>query len=292
MKKVIIFSFLAALMVLSCRKDDNPRIPDLTRVPTPLIKKDATGDQTISAQDPGSFKGKFTVDLYFKSDVKPQKFDVVIIKNGNKANVKTFKSDVTTFPTTFEITGAQLATLFGTPAVLNDKFDIGVDITTESGQKFEAFPAIANAFGAGVGNQLNASTTVRFEAVCKYNSAVYQGNFVVVEDVWEDYHAGDVVAITKIDDTHFSFNHVAAVGAVPIIITVNPNDNTAKITKQSVGTQWAYGAVYVEPFVVTAGSASSSFVAPCEQTVTLNIDYGYKAGTFGGGPYRLVLKKQ
>jgi hypothetical protein len=67
MKKLIIFSlFTTFITIVGCRKDDNPRIPALVQVPTPLIVKDATADQIISAQDPNSFTGKFVVDLFLK----------------------------------------------------------------------------------------------------------------------------------------------------------------------------------------------------------------------------------
>src|SRR6476469_1609203 len=103
MKYSIVYSLLLFVLVISCRKSDNPKLPDLIRVPTPLITKDSGSDATISKDDPTAFQGKFTVDLYFKKDVPPQKMDVVIRKNGEA--VKLFKEGLTTFPTTMAITG-------------------------------------------------------------------------------------------------------------------------------------------------------------------------------------------
>src|SRR5688500_4109137 len=121
MKRSIIYSLMAALVIVSgCRKEDNPKLPDLTRVPTPLITIDVTANQVISFQEPEKFVGKFIVYLYFKNDIKPKKFDVLIMKNGNKNNHKVFKTDITTFPTTETITGPQLVTLFGEPIKLGD----------------------------------------------------------------------------------------------------------------------------------------------------------------------------
>jgi hypothetical protein len=65
------------------------------------------------------------VDVLFKSDVLPQKMDLVIIKNTSRANVKTLQADITAFPTTVTLTGAQLVSLFGSPVAQNDRFDIG-----------------------------------------------------------------------------------------------------------------------------------------------------------------------
>lgn len=175
---------------------------------------------------------------------------------------------------------------------MNDNYDIGADVYTQSGKKFQAFPPGGVAYGSGVGGQPGASTSVRYSAICAYDPAIYQGNFVVVNDDWADYLPGDVIELTKIDDTHFSFEQIATINSIPIVIAVNTGDNSVSVAKQSVGTRWAYGSAYVEPFVLTSGGASKNFVAPCDKTVTLALDYGYKAGTFGGGPYQLVLVKQ
>ena len=139
MKKIIIYSlclFSVAALFTACKKDENGRMPELTRFPLPLVAKVAGTDQVISALDPNAFSGKYTVGLYFPEDVPPQKFDVVIMKNDDKTNVKVLKTDVTTFPTELTITGPQLAALFGAPVVLGDKFDIVVDITTNTGAKY------------------------------------------------------------------------------------------------------------------------------------------------------------
>jgi hypothetical protein len=90
-----------------------------------------------------------------------KKFDVVVIKNNDKTNVKVLKTDVTTFPTELTITGTQLATLFNAPIVLGDKFDIGVDVTTYTGAKFEAFPTIGNPYAAGI------ACPARCQHICK-----------------------------------------------------------------------------------------------------------------------------
>src|ERR1700741_5599837 len=133
MKKIIIYSFYLfsiAGFFTACEKDVNGKLPELTRFPLPLVVKKAGSDQVISAQDPNSFSGKYSVGLYFPNDAPPKKFDVVVIKNNNKANVQVLKTDVTTFPTELTITGAQLAAIFNAQIVLGDKFDIGVVITT------------------------------------------------------------------------------------------------------------------------------------------------------------------
>ena len=169
MKKIIILSlyiFIAAGLFTACSKDENGKLPDqVTQFPTPLVVKVAGSDQSISAANPNAFAGKFRVGLYFPAGAPPKKYDVVVIKNNDKTNVKVIKADVTTFPTELTISGSQLATLFGSPIVAGDRFDISVDVTIYTGEKFEAFPVTGNAYAAGIAAQPGSSTFVRYNAI-------------------------------------------------------------------------------------------------------------------------------
>lgn len=283
MTRSIIYTFLAAIVLFSCRKNDNPKLPDLIRIPTPLITKDPTADQTISAQDPSKFSGKAIIDLLFKTDIKPQKFDAVIVKNGNNAVVKTLQADITTFPTTIPITGAQLASLFGAPVVVGDKFDVGVDITTQNGQKYLAFPTVGAAYAASVNNQVGASVTARFEAICKFDAAAYQGDFVVVTDEWQDFLPGDVIPLKAVDATTVSFEYAVSSNSKPILIKVNPATNVTSVVKQVYGN---YGAdVYSAESVASADNV----VSPCEQTISVRLVHTWKSSSFTG---TIKLKKK
>src|SRR5436190_16413001 len=161
------------------KKEDNPTPPD-PRFPLPLVTKDTTGDEFIAGQDPGSFLGKFVVDLYYGTEVKPQKIDVVVIRNDNKSNVKTIQADVTSFPLSIQVTGAQLATLFDSTIKLGDKFEIGADVTTTGGQKFEAFPVNGNPYGADTAALPGSRFSIVYVADCMFNVANFDGFYTVL----------------------------------------------------------------------------------------------------------------
>jgi hypothetical protein len=289
MRYSILFSFLAIVFLYSCRKDDNPKIPDLTRVPTPLITIDPTSDKLINPGNPAAFKGKVNVGLYFETDIKPQKFDVVVMKNGNKANVKVLKADVTTFPTTVEFTGQELITLFGGPIADGDAFDIGVDITTQSGEKFLAFPAVGNAYGAGVGNQLGASLTVKFLKPCTFVSSAYVGDFSVLQDDWNDYAVGDVIPVKTVSANQISFEYNAAFmdagTSKPIILTINPATNNITVTKQEYGSYTGDATYFAES---VAGPASA--VNPCDLSISVRLKHTTAAGFSSERTIRLKKK--
>jgi hypothetical protein len=285
MRNSIIYSLFVALLFFSCRKEDNPKIPDLTRVPTPLITKDPSAPAVIVASDAANFTGKVVVDLFFKTDEPPQKFDLVIIKNGNKQNVKVIQENITSFPTTVSFTGSQLATLFGEPTLNCEFYDLGIDVTTKDGQKFQAFPAVGVGYGGGVANQPGASTTVRYATKVEFVAADYAGDFEVVTDEWEDYHAGDIVPITVINDHQISFKY-KAISAQPIIVNVDPETLKTSVTKQVYGTYaWPYGNASVE-----STSSADNVVAPCEGLLTVVLEHTVAAGSFG--EYKIVLRKK
>ncbi len=290
MKKIVIFSFclftLAAFFI-SCQKEGNPRIPELTRFPLPLVAKVAGSDQVISAQDPASFSGKYSVGLYFPGDAPPKKFDVVVIKNNDKTNVKLLKADVATFPTELTISGADLQSLFGAPIVLGDRFDIGVDVTTYTGAKFEAFPITGNSYAAGIAAQPGSSTFVRYESVCQYHPEVYQGAFEVLTDEWGDYHPGDIVQLKMVDATHFSFEYLAA-DPKPIVVTVNATTNAVTVAKQVYGSGYPPGWTFGD---ISAESVASvdNFVAPCDKKFSVRLKHTVAAGSFGEAT--IVLRK-
>lgn len=295
MKRILLYSVLATLLFASCRKSDNSKLPDLSRVPVPLIKKDASANATIDGNAPNSFTGKVTVDLFFKDDTKPAKFDIVAIKNGNKSIVKIIQADVKSFPATVTITGLQLATLFGSPIVLGDKFDIGADVYTQGGQKFEAFPLVGAGYGAGVANQPGASTSVTYASVCQFSIDDFAGTFKVTVDDWNDFGVGSNITITKVSATKLSF--VSPVNNQPIIIDVNSTSFVTSVASQAYGDYkaagidptWPYGNANIVSVVST-----KNFVDPCTKIISIGVVYTVSVGQFtnSGGPFILEMKKQ
>ncbi|WP_153797095.1 hypothetical protein [Foetidibacter luteolus] len=287
MKKISgLYIVIVMAVLFGCRKDDNSKLPQLTRVPIPKVTKEAGSSQTIKVSALSTFAGKIVVDKFFATDISPKKYDVVIIKNADKSVVKTIQADITSFPATVNLTADMLSSLFGEPVVTCDFFDVGVNVTTADGTLYQAFPATGVAYGAGVAAQGGASLTTRYNTEVEFNSAEYSGDFEVVTDEWEDYEPGTVIPVTVINDHQVSFEY-DALEAKPIIVDVDLATLKTKVVKQVYGTyNWPYGDASVE----SVDGSADNYVAPCEGVLSVRLEHTVAAGSFGD--FAIVLKRK
>lgn len=144
----------AAIAFTACSKDDGaiPKRIGIEDVPAMTMNLDPqklNNLDTIRFGNQAAFSGKFKVAMIFPSQMPPAKVDIVVRKNGSAANVKLYKAGITTFPTSFTITAAEIVALFGAPVALNDTYDFAPDIYVND-KKYEVFPATGLGNGAGV----------------------------------------------------------------------------------------------------------------------------------------------
>jgi hypothetical protein len=148
------FAFIAITTFTSCSKDDGPipkrvQIEDVPAMTMNLEPQKTNNVDTIKVATPAAFTGKFRVAMVFPDQEKPSKVDIVVRKNASASNVRIFKAGITSFPTSFTVTAAEIAALFGSPVALNDNYDFAPDIYVGA-KKYEAFPAVGVGSGAGV----------------------------------------------------------------------------------------------------------------------------------------------
>ncbi len=274
-----------ATIFSACQKDkeEPPPAPD-PRFPLPLITKDTTGDEFISGKDPAGFLGKFVVGMYYGTAVTAQKVDVVVIRNDNKANVKTIKANVTGFPASIQVTGTELAALFDSTIELGDKFEIGADVTTKDGQKFGAFPTTGSPYGADTATLPGSSFSIVYVADCIFNPADYDGLYTVLTQTW-DYKVGDLVRVepgtgNTILITAWPHPDVGGYIRWPMIVEVDSLTNVATVPFQAVG-EYAGGPSHI----IDSGTGT---VSPCGDKITLSLIFS--VGTYYG-EQPLVLGK-
>jgi len=294
-RKINIFTALTLGLFIAfagCKKDDGGirSSVGIKYVPVVSTKIESTGSQAIDLLNLAGFSGKFKVDIYFPGATPPDKVDIVVRKNGSNANVKLVKKDVTTLPISLTVTSADIAALFGAPVALGDTYDFAPDLYVGV-NKYEAFPALGGAVGNGAGPIAYPlySDFARFAAICAYDPAIYEGDFLVVSDGFGDFTPGEVVKFTKISNNSFSFIDPYVTSPLPIIVSINTLNNQATIAKQKIGNAFTWNLTYTNPNVAVSASATS-VVAPCSKTITLAIAYTVDQGSFG--TYNLVLKKK
>jgi len=292
-RKINIFAALTLGLMIAfagCKKDDGGVRSSVVIKDVPVVstKIESTGSQAIDMLNLAGFSGKFKVDIYFPGAKPPDKVDIVVRKNGSNANVKVFKKDVTTLPYSLTVTSAEIAAIFGAAVALGDTYDFAPDLYVGV-NKFEAFPVTGLGNGPGIIAYPLYSDFARFAAICAYDPAIYEGDFVVVSDAFGDFTPGEIVKFTKVSNNSFSFINPYVTSPLPIIVTINTLNNQATIAKQKVGNAFTWQLAYTNPNMAVSASATS-VVAPCSKTITLAIAYTVDQGSFG--TFNLVLKKK
>ncbi len=292
-RKINIFAALTLGLMIAfagCKKDDGGVRSSVVIKDVPVVSTsiESTGSQAIDLLNLAGFSGKFKVSLYFPGATPPDKVDIVVRKNGSNANVKVIKKDVTTLPYSLTVTSADIAALFGVAVALGDTYDFAPDLYVGV-NKYEAFPATGLGNGPGIIAYPLYSDFARFAAICAYDPAIYEGDFVVVSDGFGDFSPGEIVKFTKISNSSFSFLNPYVTSPLPIIVNINTLNNQATITKQKVGSAFTWNLAYTNPNMAVSAGATS-VVAPCSKTITLAIAYTVDQGGFG--TYNLVLKKK
>ncbi|HTB52989.1 MAG TPA: hypothetical protein VK718_09475 [Ferruginibacter sp.] len=301
MKKLIVtvITFIAVFaLVSSCRKNDNPNLGPLTRVPLPLLT-DSASDEIIPST--GSFTRSFTVDLYFKSDVQPKSIDIVVVKDGVKTNysdtsMKILQAGITTFPTIVTFADTTLVRLFG-PLGLGDIYEFGANITLQNGEEVPAFITGTStikggsAYGPDIAKLPGANVELTYKTPCQFDATIFSGSYTFVEDDWADFAPGDAVPSVTAGPAANQITIVAypnpayGTNRQPMIVTIdtlNPGAGNASVANQVIGD---YGGAPPNNTVQTDGGAAAgnSFVDFCTGEVHLSLDFNLgSAGDYPG----------
>jgi len=269
MKKSFIYFLLLPIITtiyIACSKNNDAPITD-PRFPLPSIIKDSTSDEFISGKNPEDFLGKVVVSMYYGTEVVAQRVDVVVVRNGNKSNVKTLKAGVTSFPTTVEVTGTQLTALFDSTIGLGDVFEIAADVTAQDGRVYTGFPLTGNPYDADPATLPNSSFSVTYVANCFYDKNDYDGFYKVLTKTW-DYEVGDLVEVRPGPDntlliTAWPNPDVGNFTRIPMRVEVDPVTLVATVPMQVVG-EFGGGQTHM----IDEGTGT---VSPCGDKITLSL---------------------
>jgi hypothetical protein len=201
--KLIFTSILLVFIAVSCEDDGGTSKIDLVEGAVPNIKKIATTDQginLIALQNGGNINLGLTLGVG-RGDVASMDVIGFYTKNGVKER-GVLKTNVTGFPATVNITQTDLYAAFTS---LNSVSDIGVtdqllitaDLKLNNGTVIKLFTdAGVPRYGADISNAPFLSLSQTYAVACPLNDAsLFNGNYRVTADQWEDYAVGAIVPV-------------------------------------------------------------------------------------------------
>ncbi|MBV7533663.1 hypothetical protein [Chitinophaga sp. sic0106] len=137
----LILMLLAVCVFSSCRKNDNPKLPDNIREGVlPLFTQTAGSGNLNNIRN---FTATFDLDYYFPNALKATKIDIYAAYDGDYQHTHLIQANVTLPAKNITVTGAQFIEWFGIdPATLakDEYIEIGADMTLPDGTLVKAFP--------------------------------------------------------------------------------------------------------------------------------------------------------
>ena len=268
----------------SCRKDDNPKLPELTRVPVPLLELDPSSTLIIEDNaEKSTFTSSFDVKLYYPDDVKPQKYSVVVAKNGDYTDVKTYQADLTAFPSTIEVTTQKLAETFGmTMAQLipGTFFEMRVSFTLQDGTVIPGFNPGGEAYGTDLGNLPGSNLTLKYQIVCALDLNTFLGTMTAEDAFWGETYP---VTVTLAGPGKLRVTDFLGIPGNTFVIDVNTTARTISVPKQ------VYAAQVVGYPYTNWAIAGNGEIDACNTEIVINGTFTVDQGGFGS--YKVVLSK-
>jgi hypothetical protein len=213
----------------------------------------------------------------------------VYVSTNNTTNRSTWRL-VKEFPVdasqqaTLSVTTAEIQSALGTPLPNGYETTLYNEVTTTSGKTY----SLANTnseFESSPDYFMGMRWAVK--APCDFDQSVFDGEFTIIVDTWEDYDPG-----TKVDVAPGPGPNQITIWVYPaaawggndqqgVVIDVNPVDNSINIPEQYVG---KYGST------VTTMKSSTGSVNSCSKSIVITgITFNYGGSIYPG--YSLTLRQ-
>ncbi len=280
---------IVVLIAISCENDGGTSKIETTKGGVPNIQKIATTDQGLNVlvlQNGGDVDMGVTIDIGL-GEVKSMDIIGLYTKDG-VTEKGILKSNVTTFPTELHVNANDLINAFST---LNsnsdfdilDRFEISADVTLINGTVLKLYNNDGTTlYGADIANSELFKVKQTYDPACPLEDAsLFDGNYIVIEDTWQDYDIGTVIPVSYNAGT-FTFKILNTVNPYInnpttsyILVTVDPTDNSV-VAKSNEDFDYNPG------YGPTTGTGT---VSSCSGDISLTLAFG----PYGG--YKFSLKK-
>ncbi len=275
-------------VLTSCKKEVGPNalpnLPELTRSPIPLFTPDTALDAVI--QQPQDFHAAFTLGLYFPNDVQPASADIDVAMNGDYTNIKKLKTGITTFPSKIDVTGDDLANIFGINVgdiQPGDKFELRATFIMKDGTVLNGFANGTDAVEAStdVKNFPGSQTSITYNAVCPLDITAFLGSATVVDN----YFWGDTYPVTVTQPSPGVLK-VTGINQTPdesVLINIDSKAFIATVPSQIIDpAPWFFS--YTNLTMTGSGTVDA-----CNNVINMSITWTVDQGSFGGGSF--ILQK-
>jgi hypothetical protein len=297
--KLKIWTILAIGIILlpTCKKDPDLRIPDLQTGIIPLVVKDNTKDVNLDFLNLTDFSATVSVGLYYKD--KPKSMNLMVTMNDDLNNTALVKADISSFPTKIDITAADLVDLLpGLDSInqlqLGDYFKFYVDVTLADGSNVYGNDTLYDAYNSSIVNLPGASVEVIYTVVCPFEAAKAIGDYDVVS---LDWNASGPVTITADPEDPYTVYVDGLIENVDLLTTGNGESLTLHIDP-------ATSAVTGDPTVLADDlsdwglpgytnygyAPTSGTYYTCDGTYVIKFDLFVDQGSFGEFTFTFTRK--
>lgn len=282
--KLIFTSMLLVLIAVSCEDDGGSSALGLTEGAVPNIRKISGTDQglnLIALKNGKDINLGLTIDEGFG---ELSSVDVIGFYNKNGVVERAvLKANVTGFPVSINFNQNDLYAAFSAinsanDVSLSDKLVITAELKLKDGSVIKLFDDKGVAiFGSDIANTTVYAVSQTYIVSCPLDDAsLFNGNYKVTADTWQDYSIGDIVPVVyNVANGKYTFRILNTVnpylinGSTSYIIgTINPVNNTVSVTSNE---PWNYGPGQV--YTVTG----TGNVASCTGDINLKIKFSGSA---------------
>jgi hypothetical protein len=288
-KNNLIITSLLIMFAISCTKEDGGnRANGVIEAAVPNVVKTSGTDTALnlkSITNGTNINLGLTIDVA-RGNVKSMDLIGFYTQNG-KTERGVLKKDITSFPSTVNLTQADLFNAFKTIKKASDinfadKLVVTTEIALNNGTIIKVFDenGVPN-YGADISNSLKFATSQTYVISCPLDDAsAFNGDYKVVIDDWNDYAKGDIVpvvydpALGKLKFKILCKNDAGLINAATnfFIVEINPVDSSVKVTANEGFDYGDSGSPY------TATGAGS--VASCTGDINLKVSYSGVGGVF------------
>jgi hypothetical protein len=278
--KILSLVVIGTFLFTTCQKEPKLPFPTIQTGVIPVVKKDKTKDQSISFLNLAGFKATVILDVYYGE--KPKSMKLMVVMNDSVFQTAVIKSDITTFPTSVDITTSGLVgKVPGLTDInqlkLGDKFKFYVDMTLQDGTVVEGNSDLYVNGNTSVANLPNSSLNVVYTVACALNPALITGSYHSVSLDWNS--EGDISITADPGDPYKLY--VKGLYTIeggnedkgPLVMHLDPLTYDVTADKTIIATDY-FG--YVNGTFAGKGTYDT-----CTGTYVMKLEISVSVGTFG-----------